>query len=58
MKLSQEEIEKFKNLKSASENLFSKLANFNAPDTPPKEKEKEDENADPNAPNKFDELMR
>jgi hypothetical protein len=37
-------------------NRFSKLANFKAPDSPSPEKEKEDE--DPNAPNKFEQMMK
>ena len=37
-------------------NRFSKLANFKAPDSPPPEKEKEDD--DPNAPNKFEQMMK
>jgi tetratricopeptide (TPR) repeat protein len=56
MKLSQEEIDRFKRMESAAKNKFSKLADFKPPDSPPPEKEKEDD--DPNAPNKFDQLMK
>jgi len=53
MKLSAEQIEKAKDAKIPQ---FSKLADYNPPDSPPPEKEKEDD--DPNAPNKFDLLMK
>ena len=52
MKLSQEQIDKMKFDQSAAVNRFTKLADFKVPDSPPPEKEKEDD--DPNAPNKFD----
>lgn len=56
MKLSQEAIEKLKQQPSAAASRFSKLADYKVPDSPPPEKEKEDD--DPNAPNKFDQLMK
>jgi hypothetical protein len=58
MKLSQEAVEKLKQQPSAAPSRFSKLADFDskAPASPPPEKEKEDD--DPNAPNKFDQLMK
>lgn len=56
MKLSQEAVEKLKSQPSAAPSRFSKLADYKVPDSPPPEKEKEDD--DPNAPNKFDQLMK
>ena len=56
MKLSKEQIEKLKNQPSAGISRFSKLADYKVPDSPPPEKEPEDD--DPNAPNKFDQLMK
>lgn len=55
MKLSQEDIDKYTG-PTASQNRFTKLADFKVPDSPPPEEEKEDD--DPNAPSKFDQLMR
>jgi len=57
MKLSQEAIEKLKQQpQPTGPSRFSKLADYKVPDSPPPEKEKEDD--DPNAPNKFDQLMK
>ena len=53
MKLSREEAEKFKGVKSAGINNFTKLADFDVPDSPPPE-----EKVDPKEPNKFDQMMR
>jgi len=53
MKLSKEEVDKLKNAPIKS---FSKLADYKVPDSPPPEKEPEDD--DPNGPNKFDQLMK
>ena len=55
MKLSKEEIEKMKKVPSAARSPFSRVADFNPPDSPKKEKEEDD---DPNGPNKFDQLMK
>ena len=44
-------MDKYKDIKPKS---FSKYQDFKAPDSPPPEEEKED----PNAPNKFDTLMK
>ena len=55
MKLSKEQIEKAQKVESAAISKFSKLADYNPPDSPPPEKEEDD---DPNAPNKFDQLMK
>jgi len=53
MKLSKDEIEKMKKQESpAHTSRFSKLADFNPPDSPPPKKEEEED--DPNAPSKFD----
>ena len=54
MKLSKEDLEKFKNIESAGVNRFSKLGDFKVPDSPPPEEEK----PDPKEPNKFDQMMR
>lgn len=58
MKLSQEQIDQAKFKKSTGIPSFSKLANFKAPDSPPPEKEKSDDETDPNKPSKFDTMMR
>ena len=42
--------------KTAGVSRFSKLADFNPPDSPPPKKEEEDD--DPNGPSKFDQLMK
>lgn len=55
MKLSKEEADKMKKLPSAARSTFSKLADFNPPDSPEQKKEEDD---DPNGPNKFDQLMK
>jgi hypothetical protein len=52
MKLSKDQAEKMQ-LKGV--NKFSKLQDFNPPDSPVKKQEEDD---DPNAPNKFDQLMK
>ena len=56
MKITKEKLEKLKIQGDTKVISFSKLDNFKAPDSPPPEPEKEDD--DPNAPNKFDSLMR
>ena len=53
MKITKEEAEKYKKNTPASINTFTKLANFNVPDSPPPE-----EKEDPKEPNKFDQMMR
>lgn len=39
-------------------NTFSKVANLKFPDSPPPEPEKDPSEDDPNAPNKFESLMK
>ena len=56
MKLSKEEIEKMKEKGKQGVKQFSKLADYNPPDSPPPKKEEEDD--DPNGPSKFDQLMK
>jgi len=56
MKLTKEEALKLKVPTGRSvQDGFSKLNNFNPPDSPKKE---EEEDKDPNAPNKFDQMMK
>lgn len=56
MKLSDEQFEKIKQGQANHSKRFSKLADFNPPDSPPPEEKEEPE--DPNGPSKFDQLMR
>ena len=53
MKLNTDQIEEYKT-ESAAKNMFTKLADYKVPDSPPPEEEK----PDPKEPNKFDQLMR
>ena len=55
MKLSKEDAERMAKVPSAAKSNFSKLADFNPPDSPEQKKEEDD---DPNGPNKFDQLMK
>lgn len=56
MKLSKEDIEERQKQASKGINQFSKLQDFNPPDSPPPEKKEEED--DPNGPSKFDQLMK
>ena len=56
MKLSEEQFEKIKDKQANHSKRFSKLQDYNPPDSPPPEEKEEPE--DPNGPSKFDQLMR